>query len=70
MNFILYSNLFHLFETNSKGIMKIKNEVLTWIDENNINVIEECFCTDEEYQRFGLLFDSEIDLMAFKLRWC
>lgn len=67
---ILYAEILSLFQWNEEDRRwLISLEVTKWLEENNINVKEECFKLQNGRCEYGLCFTNEIDHMAFKLRW-
>ncbi len=67
---ILYSEMFYLFEQNSETLRwNLSVEILDWLKENNIHVKEQEFIIENSSNQFGLLFETDACVMAFKLRW-
>lgn len=67
---ILYSEMTHLFEEYlNMNRWQISSELTDWFIENNIKVREGEFEMEQGINQFGLVFESEEDFIAFKLRW-
>lgn len=67
---ILYSEIIHLLEENlNMNRWQLSSELTDWFTENNIKVREGEFKMEQGTNQFGLVFESEEDFMAFKLRW-
>lgn len=66
---ITYMEMMHLIERQSDGQWLIQKIVCDWIYENNIGAKEAHILCDNNQHYYGLLFDDEEGLMAFKLRW-
>lgn len=67
---VLYSELFHLMEHNPENnSWRVLDEVMDWLTENHVNIKEQEFTFTDNSRGFGLLFESDEDVMAFKLRW-
>ena len=74
--YILYSEILHLFLKPPSRSWYLSEEVVDWMDENDIKVTEREFMTASiggsgggGGSEHGMLFKNDIDLMAFKLRW-
>lgn len=67
---ILYSEMRHLIvqdpETNYWNLSK---EFWNWLEENNIYPKEQEFTVEDSHNQFGLLFKTDADVMAVRLRW-
>lgn len=67
---ILYSELRHLqVQDLSTFTWNISKEFWDWLDENNIYPKEQEFIVENSHNQFGLLFETDADVMAVKLRW-
>ena len=67
---ILYSEMFHLFEQDPKTLRwNLSVELVDWLEENNIHVKEQEFIIENSSNQFGLSFETDENVMAFKLRW-
>ena len=67
---ILYSEMLHLFEQQPEtGHWNLSDEFMDWIKENNIHVKEQEFTIENSSNQFGLLFETDEDVMAVRLRW-
>ncbi len=67
---ILYSEMWHLLEQNSETLRwNLSVEFMDWIKENNIYVKEQEFTIENSSNQFGLLFETDEDVMAVRLRW-
>lgn len=67
---ILYSEIFHLLEQNSETLRwNLSVEFMDWLRENNIHVKEQEFTVEDSHNQFGLLFKTDADVMAVRLRW-
>lgn len=67
---ILYSELHHLMEQQLvTGHWHLSNEFMEWLEENNIHVKEQEFIVENSINLFGLLFETDEDVMAVRLRW-
>ena len=63
--------MLHLMEKNSNtGHWHLSKEFIGWLHENNILYTEEAFMVGLSSQhQYGLLFKSDENVMAVKLRW-
>jgi len=67
---ILYSELRHLMVQNSEtGYWDLLIEFWNWLEENNIYPKEQEFTVENSSNQFGLLFETDEDVMAVRLRW-
>lgn len=67
---ILYSEMEHLFEQYPEtGRWHLSKEFMDWLRENNIHVKEQEFIVENSINLFGLLFETDEDVMAVRLRW-
>jgi len=66
----LYSELSDIIGYNPMiSQWQIKDEVMDWFRENDIDIVEQEFITTNDTKQFGILFDNKEDAIAFKLRW-
>lgn len=67
---ILYSELRHLMVQRSDTFRwNLSVEFWDWLEENNIYPKEQEFTVENSSDQFGLLFETDADVMAVKLRW-
>lgn len=67
---VLYAEMFHLMEQHpDTGYHQLSSEFMKWLDDNNIQLTEEQFEVSPGRAQYGLLFQTDEDLMAFKLMW-
>lgn len=67
---ILYSEMHHLMEPHPEtGRWYLSKEFMDWLRENNIHVKEQKFTVEDSHDQFGLLFETDEDIMAVRLRW-
>ncbi len=67
---VLYSQLSHLMEQNPEThCWYLSTEVMDWLSNNSIYITEQEFKTIDDSRQFGILFESNIDFVAFRLRW-
>ena len=67
---ILYSELRHLMVQNPETkYWNLSEEFWDWLIENNIYPKEQEFIVENSVNLFGLLFETDEDVMAVRLRW-
>lgn len=67
---ILYSEMHHLMEPYiDTGHWHLSKEFMNWIKDNNIKIKEQEFTVEDSGNQFGLLFETDEDIMAVRLRW-
>jgi len=67
---ILYSEMHHLLvQDPDTRHWDLSKEFWDWLVENNIHPKEQEFNVEGSHNQFGLLFKTDADLMAVKLRW-
>lgn len=66
----LYSEIFHLMVHNrDRGSYQLSSEFMEWLFDNKIRMTEERFTIADHSDQYGILFETDEDAMAFKLRW-
>jgi len=66
----LYREVLHLLEQDQDTYhWSLCKEFINWLDENDIKITEKQFKIQSGHKEYGLLFENEIDFIAFKLRW-
>ena len=67
---ILYSELRHLMvQDPATHYWNLSVEFWDWLEENNIYPKEQEFTVENSHNQFGLLFETDEEVMAVKLRW-
>ncbi len=67
---ILYSELRHLMVQDPEThYWNLSEEFWDWLVENNIYPKEQEFTVENSHNQFGLLFETDEEIMAVKLRW-
>lgn len=67
---ILYSEMRHLIEKHADtGHWRLSDKFMNWMKDNNIKAKEQEFIVENSSNLFGLLFETDEDMMAVKLRW-
>ncbi len=67
MRIISYNEILHLLDVDSP-FFELRQDVVDWMDENKvIGDLENYECGNGDLR--ALVFDTEANCLAFKLRW-
>lgn len=67
---ILYSELRHLMvQDPATHYWNLSVEFWSWMEENKICAKNQEFTVENSHNQFGLLFKTDADVMAVRLRW-
>lgn len=69
MLIISYNEILHLLDVKASDVFfELRQDVIDWMDENEvIGNLENYDCGNGDLR--ALVFDTEANCMAFKLRW-